>query len=46
MIDKLAAMRLHGMAEALNAQQQDPAANELSFAEQLAMLVYQQWNWC
>ena len=38
-------MRLHGMAEALKAQQQDPAATELSFGERLAMLVDQQWNW-
>ena len=45
MMDKLTAMRLHGMAEALKAQQQDPAATELSFAERLAMLVDQQWNW-
>lgn len=45
MMDKLLALRLHGMAEAFKAQQQDPAAIELSFAERLAMLVDQQWNW-
>src|SRR3954454_3548630 len=45
MMEKLTAMRLHGMAEALKAQQQDPAATELSFGERLAMLVDQQWNW-
>jgi len=45
MIDKLFAMRLHGMAEALKTQQQDPAARELSFLERLGLLVDQQWNW-
>ncbi len=44
-IDKLLAMRLHGMAEALKAQEQDPAARELSFLERLALLVDQQWTW-
>src|SRR5438105_11070205 len=45
MIEKLLAMRLHGMAESLKAQEQDPAARELSFLERLGMLVDQQWNW-
>jgi DNA replication protein DnaC len=45
MIEKLLAMRLHGMADALKAQQQDQAMRELSFLERLAMLVDQQWNW-
>ena len=45
MMDKLLAMRLHGMAEAWKTQQQDPAAHELSFLERFAMLVDQQWNW-
>jgi hypothetical protein len=45
MMEKLSAMRLHGMVEALKAQQRDPAATELSFGERLAMLVDQQWNW-
>jgi hypothetical protein len=31
MIEKLAAMRLLGMAEALKVQEQDPSARELSF---------------
>lgn len=44
-IDKLVAMRLHGMAEALQAQDQDPAARELSFHERLALLVDQHWTW-
>ena len=37
MIDKLLAMRLHGMVEALKAQEQDRAVNELSFLERLAL---------
>src|SRR6516225_3578323 len=45
MIDKLLAMRLHGMAEALKIQEQDRAVNELSFLERLALLVDQQWSW-
>jgi len=45
MMEKLIAMRLHGMVEALKTQQQDPAATELSCQERLAMLVDQQWNW-
>ena len=38
-------MRLHGMAESLETQEQDPAARELSFLERLGLLVDQQWNW-
>src|ERR1700719_3544937 len=45
MIEKLLAMRLHGMAEALKTQEQDPAARELSFLERLGLLVDQQWSW-
>src|SRR5512134_1905652 len=45
MMEKLRAMRLHGMAEGLQAQEQDAGARELSFLERLAMLVDQQWNW-
>jgi DNA replication protein DnaC len=45
MMEKLVAMRLQGMVEGLRAQQQDPAASELSFQERLAMLIDQQWNW-
>ena len=45
MMEKLIAMRLQGMVDALKAQQQDPAAAELSFQERLALLVDQQWNW-
>lgn len=45
MIEKLLAMRLNGMAEGLQTQQQDPAARELSFLERLGLLVDQQWSW-
>jgi hypothetical protein len=44
MIEKLLAMRLHGMAESLKTQEQDPAARELSFLERLGLLVDQQWT--
>jgi hypothetical protein len=39
MIEKLLAMRLHGLVEALRRQQQDPASAELSFVERMALLV-------
>src|SRR5512133_1346564 len=45
MMEKLTAMRLLGMADALKAQEQDPAARELSFSERFGLLVDQQWNW-
>ncbi len=45
MIDKLLAMRLHGMVEALKAQEQDRTVHELSFLERFALLVDQQWSW-
>jgi DNA replication protein DnaC len=45
MIEKLAAMRLLGMVEALKMQEQAPAARELSFSERFDLLVDQQWNW-
>jgi DNA replication protein DnaC len=45
MREKLLAMRLHGMAEALKAQEQDSASRELSFLDRLALLVDQQWSW-
>ncbi len=45
MMDKLLAMRLHGMADALKTQEQDPGARELGFLERLALLVDHQWIW-
>jgi DNA replication protein DnaC len=44
-MEKLAAMRLLGMRDALKAQEQDPASRELSFLERLGLLVDQQWTW-
>lgn len=44
-LDKLLAMRLHGMADALKVQEQDPAQRDLSFLERFGLLVDQQWNW-
>lgn len=45
MMEKLIAMRLHGMLNALKTQEQDPATRDLSFLERLALLIDQQWNW-
>lgn len=45
MMEKLLAMRLHGMVEGLRTQEQDAAARELPFLERLALLIDQQWNW-
>src|SRR5258705_11135593 len=45
MMEKLTAMRLLGMTDALKAQEQDPASRELSFLERLGLLVDQQWSW-
>ena len=45
MMEKLTAMRLLGMVNALKVQEQDPAARELSFLERLGLLVDQQWTW-
>ena len=45
MKEKLHALRLHGMIEAIERQEQDEAARELSFLDRLALLIDQQWNW-
>ncbi len=45
MMEKLEALRLQGMAEALDRQEQDAATQELSFLDRLALLVDQQWTW-
>src|ERR1700738_167553 len=45
MMEKLTAMRLLGMLDALKTQEQDPASHELSFLERLGLLVDQQWTW-
>jgi len=43
--EKLHALRLHGMIEAIERQEQDEEARGLSFLERLALLIDQQWNW-
>src|SRR5499427_6746923 len=45
MINKMLAMRLQGMAEALKTQEQDANTRELSFLERLGLLIDQQWTW-
>jgi len=45
MMEKLLAMRMHGMVEALKMQEQERAITELSFLERLALLIDQQWSW-
>jgi DNA replication protein DnaC len=45
MKEKLYALKLQGMIEALEHQEQDEAARELSFLDRLALLIDQQWNW-
>jgi hypothetical protein len=42
MMEKLTAMRLLGMVDALKTQEQDPASRELSFLDRLGLLVDQQ----
>jgi len=43
--EKLHALRLHGMIDAIERQEQDEAVRELSFLDRLALLIDQQWNW-
>src|SRR4249919_180786 len=45
MKEKLYALKLQGMVQALEHQEQDEAVRELSFLDRLALLVDQQWNW-
>ncbi len=45
LMEKLLAMRLLGMVEALKTQEQDRAITELSFLERLSLLVDQHWSW-
>jgi DNA replication protein DnaC len=44
-LEKLYAMKLVGMAEAIRRQSEDPELAQLSFEERLAMLVDCQWDW-
>ncbi len=45
MLEKLEAMRLHGMAQALRELAKSEEARELSFEERLALLVDRQFTW-
>src|SRR5207302_1617137 len=45
MKEKLYALKLQGMIEALEYQEQDEATRGLSSSDRLALLVDQQWNW-
>ena len=44
-IEKLHAMKLHGMADAFHAQLETADTSQLSFEERFALLVDQQWLW-
>jgi DNA replication protein DnaC len=44
-IEKLYAMKLTGMADALRQQSSDSATNQLSFEERFSLLVDQHWTW-
>src|SRR6266851_4734487 len=44
-IEKLHAMKLHGMADGFRAQLETADAGQLSFEERFALLVDQQWLW-
>ncbi|MBL8174874.1 MAG: IS21-like element helper ATPase IstB [Bryobacterales bacterium] len=44
-VDKLMAMRLRGMADALREQQESADLQRLSFEERFGLLIDRQWNW-
>ncbi len=44
-LEKLYTMKLNGMADAFQQQQQDTDIASLSFEERCGMLVDQQWTW-
>jgi len=44
-MEKLMAMKLHGMAQAYDEQRQQSQITDLSFDERLAMLIDRQWIW-
>lgn len=44
-MDKLYAMKLHGLADAWQEQRQQTHTNDLNFDERLALLVERQWLW-
>jgi DNA replication protein DnaC len=44
-LEKLRALRLEGLAQALEEQRQQPDINTLDFEDRLALLVERQWLW-
>jgi len=44
-IEKLAGLKLNGMADNFTLQLQQPKMNDLSFEDRFAMIVDAQWNW-
>jgi hypothetical protein len=45
MMEKLQALKLQGMIEGLEQQEQDEASRDLSFLDRLALLIDRQWRW-
>ena len=45
MMEKLQVLKLQGMLEGLEQQEQDAAVRELSFLDRLALLIDRQWTW-
>src|SRR6516162_6829798 len=45
MMEKLQALKLQGMIEGLEQQEQDANARDLSFLDRLALLLDRQWTW-
>lgn len=44
-IEKLAVLKLNGMADSFTLQLQQPQMNDLTFEDRFAMIVDAQWNW-
>jgi DNA replication protein DnaC len=44
-IDKLHALKLTGMADAVRKQLEDPGASQLSFEERLGLIIDHHWSW-
>ena len=45
MREKLEALKLEGIIQALEQQEGEESAGELSFLDRLALLIDQQWTW-
>jgi DNA replication protein DnaC len=45
MMEKLQALKLQGMMEAFEQQEQDDATRELGFLDRMALLIDRQWTW-